>query len=182
MRGQLRERQVCHAPADSSLLEVARDEQLAFVRVTDLLPNAFALRIAPRERLFDGVESVDQVMHVTPRKAGREAVIPGCRIVENYGFGNAFGHDRILPRRWWINTPGRDRDRISSMRLTNMLLFVIAALLAFDVARVSSVHAAPTRVRVQTISKSGSVDLDGKVVGSSCVNKGAYTECSIASR
>jgi hypothetical protein len=68
------------------------------------------------------------------------------------------------------------------MRLTNILLFMIAVFLAVNVARVSSVRAASTAVRVQTILKSGSVDVDGEVVGFSCVNKGGYTECSIASR
>jgi hypothetical protein len=68
------------------------------------------------------------------------------------------------------------------MRLTNVLLLVITVLLAVNVARVTSVRAASTKVRVQTVSKSGSVDVDGEVVGFSCVNKGAYTECSIASR
>jgi|GEM_PF-5569059 len=64
---------------------------------------------------------------------------------------------------------------------TPILLFVIAVLLALNLYRVSSVRAA-TRIRVQTISKAGSIDVDGEVVGFSCVNKGAYTECSIASR
>jgi hypothetical protein len=68
------------------------------------------------------------------------------------------------------------------MRLTNMLLFAIAVLLGINVLRVSTVHAASTRVRVQTVPKSGSVEVDGDVVGFSCVNKGAYTECSVASR
>jgi hypothetical protein len=68
------------------------------------------------------------------------------------------------------------------MRLTNLLLFAIAVLLSLNAFRVSTVHAASTKVRVQVVPKSGSIDVDGDVVGFSCVNKGAYTECSIASR
>ena len=68
------------------------------------------------------------------------------------------------------------------MRLTNLLLFAIAVLLGLNVMRVSTVHAASARVRVQIVPKSGSVEVDGDVVGFSCINKGAYTECSVASR
>ncbi len=82
-----------HAPADSSFLEVARDKQLRFVRVACFLPNALPVRIAPAEHVFDGVESVERVMHVTAGEAGREAIAVGCWVVENGGFGNAFGHD-----------------------------------------------------------------------------------------
>ena len=75
MRAQLPERQVCHAPGDGSLLEVARDQQLRFVRVAGFLPNAFPVWIAPSEYLFDGIESVDHMMHVTARVAGGESVL-----------------------------------------------------------------------------------------------------------
>jgi hypothetical protein len=68
------------------------------------------------------------------------------------------------------------------MRITNILLFMIAALLAVNLLRVPSVRAASTKVRVQIVPKSGSLDVDGEIVGFSCVNKGAYTECSVASR
>ena len=68
------------------------------------------------------------------------------------------------------------------MRLANMLLFVVATLLAVNIIRVSAVHAASGKVRVQVVPKSGVVEVDGDVVGFSCVNKGAYTECSVASR
>ena len=68
------------------------------------------------------------------------------------------------------------------MRLTNILLLVVLVLLAVNVIRVPAVRAASARVRVQVVPKSGSVEVDGDVVGFSCVNKGAYTECSIASR
>ena len=41
---------------------------------------------------------------------------------------------------------------------------------------------AASKVRVQEIDGKGSVDVDGDVVGFSCVNKGAFTQCSVASR
>jgi hypothetical protein len=68
------------------------------------------------------------------------------------------------------------------MRLTNIVLLVIAALLAANLLRIPAVRAASTKIHVQVVPKSGSVDIDGEVVGFSCVNKGAYTECSVASR
>ncbi len=67
--------------------------------------------------------------------------------------------------------------------LTNLLLLLIAVLLALNfMVSAPRVKAASGRVRVQTVSKAGTVEVDGEVVGFSCVNKGAYTECSIASR
>lgn len=60
------------------------------------------------------------------------------------------------------------------MRLTNIVLLVIAALLAANLIRIPAVRAASTIVRVQVVPKSGFVDVDGDVVGFSCVNKGAY--------
>lgn len=65
---------------------------------------------------------------------------------------------------------------------TNILLLLVAVLLAINLLRVTSVRAASSKVRVQIVSRSGTVEVDGEVVGFSCVNKGAYTECSIASR
>jgi hypothetical protein len=67
------------------------------------------------------------------------------------------------------------------MRLTNILLFVIAVLLAVNVGRVSSVRAASIKVRLQAFSK-GSADVDGEIVGFSCVREGGFTQCFIASR
>lgn len=67
--------------------------------------------------------------------------------------------------------------------LTNLLLLLIAVLLALNFfSSPSRVGAASGRVRVVAVDKSKSVDVDGEVVGFSCVNKGAYTECSIAVR
>lgn len=67
--------------------------------------------------------------------------------------------------------------------LTNILLLLIAAFIALDVAlNVGHGAKAASAIRVQTISKPGTVDVSGEVVGFACVNKGAYTECSIASR
>jgi hypothetical protein len=40
-----------------------------------------------------------RVMRMPAGEARRESVPADCRIVENGGFGNAFGHDWILPRR-----------------------------------------------------------------------------------
>jgi hypothetical protein len=67
--------------------------------------------------------------------------------------------------------------------LTNVLLFTIAMLLVADLCvSVRRGARAASMVRVQTVSKPGAVDITGDVVGFSCVNKGAYTECSIASK
>jgi hypothetical protein len=76
----------------------------------------------------------------------------------------------------------RGRAAVMRQHLTNVLLLVVALLLAANLIRPSGIHAASTRVRVQTIPKAGTVDVDGEVVGFSCVNKGAYTECSVAIR
>jgi len=77
MRAQLPERQVCHAPGDGSLLEVARDQQLRFVRVARFLPNAFPVWIAPAEHVLDRVEGIDHVVRMSAGEASREAVIAG---------------------------------------------------------------------------------------------------------
>ena len=77
MRAQLPERQVCHAPGDGSLLEVARDQQLRFVRVAGFLPNAFPVWIAPAEHVLDRVEGIDHVVRMSAGEASREAVIAG---------------------------------------------------------------------------------------------------------
>lgn len=80
MRGQLRERQMHHAPADRSFLEVASDEQLCFVRVACFLPNAFPMRIAPGEHLVHGIEGRDRVLRMLAGEAGREAIPAGFRV------------------------------------------------------------------------------------------------------
>ena len=46
-RGQLRERQVRHAPAHGVRFVVARDKERRFVRVARLFPDTLAVRIAP---------------------------------------------------------------------------------------------------------------------------------------
>ena len=69
-----------------------------------------------------------------------------------------------------------------TMRLTNSLLTMIVILLAVNILRIPTVRAASAKMRVQTVPKSGVLEIDGDVVGFSCVNKGAYTECSVASR
>ena len=86
-----------HAPPDRTFLVVARNEQRRFVGIVGLFPDVFLVWIAPAENRFDGIEAVDHVMHVTPWIAGCESVIAGCRVVEDGGFWNAFGHDQILP-------------------------------------------------------------------------------------
>ena len=51
-----------HAPANCSFLEIARDQQLRFVRIAGFLPSAFAVWIAPGERLVHRIERRDRVM------------------------------------------------------------------------------------------------------------------------
>ncbi len=68
--------------------------------------------------------------------------------------------------------------------LSDLLLLVVAVLLLMDlfsISRTRVVRAAPATVRVQTGPNRTVTDTSGNVVGS-CVNKGAYTECLIASR
>ena len=71
---------------------------------------------------------------------------------------------------------------MNAHRITNTFLLAIALLLGLNLLRGPAVRAASGKVRIQAVSKPGVVELDGDVVGFSCVNKGAYTECSIASR
>lgn len=87
MRGQLRERQVCHAPGDGSFLKVVRDEQIRFVRVAGFLPYALAVWITLGERVVHGIERRDRMMRWLAREACREATPAGFRLVENRGFG-----------------------------------------------------------------------------------------------
>jgi hypothetical protein len=56
--------------------------------------------IAPAEHLVDGIECRYRVVRMTAGKAPGEAVIAGCRIVENCSFGNAFVHDSNFTARW----------------------------------------------------------------------------------
>jgi hypothetical protein len=75
-RGQLREHQMRHAPADSSFPEVAGDQKFGFIRVARFFPDALPVWIAPAEHVRDRLESVDRVMHMAAWKAGREPVQP----------------------------------------------------------------------------------------------------------
>ena len=93
MPGQLRESQMRHPPADSSFLVVARDQQFGFVCVARLFPNPFAVWIAPGEHLVDGIERRYRVVRIPIGEASGEAIRAGCRVVENGGFGKAFGPD-----------------------------------------------------------------------------------------
>jgi hypothetical protein len=65
---------------------------------------------------------------------------------------------------------------------SNALLCIVAVLLAMNLLRSTPVRAASSRVVIQQIENKGTVEVTGDVVGFSCVNKGAYTQCSIASR
>ncbi len=66
---------------------------------------------------------------------------------------------------------------------TNVLLLGVALLLVVNaLVFTAHVRAASGVVHVQVVQGKGTVNVDGDVVGFSCVNKGAYTECSIASR
>ena len=67
-------------------------------------------------------------------------------------------------------------------KLTNPLLALVAILLVLNLWQsVPTVRAASSKVTIQKTDKN-SIEVIGDVVGFSCVNKGAYTECSIASR
>jgi hypothetical protein len=88
-----------HAPADSALLEIARDQQLGFVRMARFFPNTFVVCIAPSEHVLNRVESIDHMMRSVAGEASRKSVTTGCGVVKNSGFGDGFGHGRILPRR-----------------------------------------------------------------------------------
>ena len=68
--------------------------------------------------------------------------------------------------------------------LSDVLLFLVAVLLLIDlfsISRTRVANAAPAVVRVETGSNRAPDGASQSVVGS-CVNKGAYTECLIASR
>ncbi len=67
---------------------------------------------------------------------------------------------------------------------TDFLLFIVAMSLVMNllVPTTGRVRAASSKLQIQMISKSGVINVDGEVIGFSCVNKGAYTECAIASR
>ena len=86
-----------HPPSDRSLFVIAR-EQFGFVGVAGFLPNAFPVRIAPGQHVIDRVERRYRVMLGTAREARRKAVTASCRIIEDGGFWDAFGHDQILAR------------------------------------------------------------------------------------
>jgi hypothetical protein len=71
------------------------------------------------------------------------------------------------------------------LSLTNALLLVIAVLLAVNaLVHVSRVRAASPRIQVQkiTVRKTGTVDVNGEVVGFSCAYMEGDLDCAIASR
>ena len=82
-----------HAPTDSSRFIIARDKQLRFVGIAGFFPDALLVWIAPSEHIFDGIERRYRVVRMPSRKSRGETVIAGRRVVENGGFGNAFGHN-----------------------------------------------------------------------------------------
>ena len=116
-----------HGPGHGSFLEVARDKKLRFVRVARFLPDAFLMWIAPGEHLLDGIEGRYRVVWRMAGEAGREAIPAGCRIVENRGFGNTFGHDQILPRyagRSLMSRPVPIENNLESVRHPRLVLSI----------------------------------------------------------